>query len=50
MIKIIVAVDSHFGMGYKNELPWYSPEDLKFLKKPQLTMTFLWGKIHTKVY
>ena len=44
MIKIIVAVDSHFGMGYKNELPWYSPEDLKFFKETTINHDVLMGK------
>lgn len=32
-IKLIVAVDSNFGIGYKNDLLFKVPEDLKRFKK-----------------
>lgn len=32
MISLIVCVDSEFGIGKSNELPWYIPEDLKHFK------------------
>lgn len=33
MIKLIVAVDNNFGIGYKNDLLFKIPEDLKRFKK-----------------
>lgn len=32
MIKLIVATDTHFGLGYKNTIPWDNKEDLYFFK------------------
>ena len=32
-IKMIMAVDKHWGIGYKNRLPWNIKEDLAFFKK-----------------
>lgn len=32
MISLIVCVDSEYGIGKSNELPWYVPEDLKHFK------------------
>lgn len=34
MLNIIACVQKcNFGIGFKNELPWYEPSDLKFFKK-----------------
>lgn len=33
MIKAILAVDSQFGIGKNNSLPWHLPEDLAYFKK-----------------
>ena len=33
MISAIVAVDNNFGIGYKNELLYHIPEDMKRFKK-----------------
>ncbi|MGP7815969.1 dihydrofolate reductase [Niallia sp. 01092] len=33
MISLIVAMDQNNVIGYKNELPWHLPEDLKYFKK-----------------
>ena len=32
-IKMIMAVDKHWGIGYRNKLPWNIKEDLAFFKK-----------------
>ena len=31
--KMIVAMDDNNGIGLKNNLPWYFPEDLKYFSK-----------------
>ena len=31
-IKMIMAVDKHYGIGYKNRLPWKCKEDMQFFK------------------
>ena len=31
--KIIAAATRNFGIGYKNNLPWHIPEDLKYFSK-----------------
>ncbi len=33
MLKIIVAMDEQFGIGYQNKLPWTIKEDLKEFKR-----------------
>ena len=33
MIKIIVAYDKKFGIGFKNNLPWHLPDELKWVSK-----------------
>ncbi len=32
MISLIVCVDSKYGIGKSNQMPWYVPEDLKHFK------------------
>lgn len=32
-VKMILAVDNNFGIGYKNKLPWNVKEDIDFFKK-----------------
>ena len=31
--NIIVAIDLNYGIGYKNTIPWYIPDDLKRFSK-----------------
>jgi len=33
MISLIVAMDKNNAIGYKNDLPWHLPADLKYFKK-----------------
>ncbi|PKG24030.1 dihydrofolate reductase [Niallia nealsonii] len=33
MISLIVAMDKNNVIGYKNDLPWHLPADLKYFKK-----------------
>ena len=40
----IVAIDRNCGMGYKNKLPWYIPEDLKLFKARTLNHPILMGR------
>jgi dihydrofolate reductase len=44
MISIIVAIAEDYGIGYKNELLWHIPEDLKRFKKLTLGNTIIMGK------
>jgi dihydrofolate reductase len=44
MISIIVAISENNGIGYKNELLWHIPEDLKRFKKLTLGNTVIMGK------
>ena len=32
-IKVIVAVDSKYGIGKNNSIPWNIPSDLKYFKE-----------------
>jgi dihydrofolate reductase len=44
MISIIVAIAEDNGIGYKNELLWHLPEDLKRFRKLTLGHTVIMGK------
>jgi len=44
MISIIVAIAEDYGIGYKNELLWHLPEDLKRFKKLTIGQTIIMGK------
>lgn len=44
MISIIVAIAEDYGIGNKNELLWYVPEDLKRFKKLTFGHTIIMGK------
>lgn len=44
MISIIVAIAEDYGIGYKNELLWHIPEDLKRFKKLTIGHTIIMGK------
>ena len=33
IVSMIVAIDAANGIGYKNELPWHIPSDLKYFKE-----------------
>jgi dihydrofolate reductase len=44
MISIIVAIAEDNGIGYKNNLLWHLPEDLKRFKKLTIGNTVIMGK------
>jgi dihydrofolate reductase len=44
MISIIVAIAEDYGIGYKNELLWHIPDDLKRFKKLTFGKTIIMGK------
>lgn len=44
MISLIVCVDSEFGIGKSNQLPWYVPEDLKHFKNITNGHTVVMGR------
>jgi len=44
MISIIVAIAEDNGIGYKNELLWHLPEDMKRFRKLTLGHTVIMGK------
>lgn len=44
MISIIAAHDQNQGIGYRNQLPWYIPEDLLYFKKMTLGKTIVMGR------
>lgn len=44
MLKIIVAMDSHHGIGIDNRLPWSIKEDLKQFRKLTLGHGVLMGR------
>lgn len=44
MISLIVCVDSEYGIGKSNELPWYVPEDLKHFKNITSGHTVVMGR------
>lgn len=45
MLKLIVATERHYGIGYKNQLPWAGKhlEDLKYFKEQTLNHTVVMG-------
>lgn len=43
MIKAILAVDSEFGIGKDNKLPWRHPEDLAYFKSKTLKQLNVMG-------
>lgn len=43
-MEVILAIDPNGGMGVKDRLPWYIPEDLELFKKKTLGRTLLMGR------
>lgn len=43
-LSIIVAIDLHGAIGYKNKLLWHIPEDLKHFKLLTINNTVVMGK------
>ncbi|MCK5811358.1 MAG: dihydrofolate reductase [Clostridiales bacterium] len=44
-MNMIVAVDKNWGIGAKNNMPWYIPEDMKFFKNMTINKTVVMGRI-----
>ncbi|MBA5728759.1 dihydrofolate reductase [Aerococcaceae bacterium INB8] len=44
MITFVYAQDLNGGIGYKNDLPWNLPNDLKFFKETTMGHTMLMGR------
>ncbi|MBF6977685.1 dihydrofolate reductase [Aerococcaceae bacterium zg-BR22] len=44
MITFIYAQDKNRGIGYKNQLPWHLPNDLKFFKTQTMGKTIVMGR------
>ena len=44
MIKMILATDANGGLGFKNSLPWYIPEDLQYFKSVTDGQTVVMGR------
>lgn len=44
MLSLIVCVDSQYGIGKSNDLPWYIPEDLKHFKNITSGHTVVMGR------
>ncbi|MBP0990488.1 MAG: dihydrofolate reductase [Oscillospiraceae bacterium] len=43
-MNVIAAVDSNWGIGFKNELLFHIPRDLKFFKEKTLGKTVIMGR------
>ena len=46
MITFVYAQDRKGAIGYRNQLPWHLPNDLKFFKEVTMGHTMLMGR-HT---
>jgi len=44
MISFIVAMDKNNVIGYKNEMPWHLPNDLRFFKEKTTGHTIIMGR------
>lgn len=44
-IAAIVAIDQNRGIGYKGNIPWYLPADLKYFKKTTLGHPVIMGRV-----
>lgn len=44
MISFIVAMDKNNVIGYKNEMPWHIPNDMKFFKEKTTNHTIVMGR------
>ncbi len=44
MISLVYAQDLNGGIGYKNDLPWNLPNDLKFFKRMTMGHTMIMGR------
>lgn len=44
MISFIVAMDKQRGIGFKNGMPWYLPNEFKFFKEKTTGHTIIMGR------
>lgn len=44
MISLLVAMDKNNVIGYKNDLPWHLPRDLKYFKEKTTGHTIIMGR------
>jgi|SRR5699024_2070830 len=44
MISLLAAMDRNRVIGYRNDLPWHLPNDLKFLKQKTTGHTIIMGR------
>lgn len=44
MISLLFAMDSNRVIGYKNDLPWRLPKDLRFFKEKTLSQITIMGR------
>ncbi|MFA1820763.1 dihydrofolate reductase [Virgibacillus oceani] len=44
MISLLVAMDRNRVIGYKNDLPWHLPKDLRFFKEKTTGGTIIMGR------
>lgn len=44
MISLIWAMDKNNVIGYKNDMPWHLPNDLKFFKEKTVGNTIIMGR------
>lgn len=44
MISLIVAMDNNNVIGYKNDMPWHLPNDLKYFKEITSGHTIIMGR------
>ena len=43
-LSAIVAMDNNNGIGYRNQIPWYLPSDLKYFKDQTYNQTIIMGR------
>lgn len=44
MISLLVAMDKNHVIGFKNDMPWHLPEDLKYFKEKTTGQTIIMGR------
>src|SRR5690625_291765 len=44
MISLLVAMDKNHVIGFKNDMPWHLPEDLKYFKEKTIGQTIIMGR------
>ncbi|ACL29963.1 type 3 dihydrofolate reductase [Buchnera aphidicola str. APS (Acyrthosiphon pisum)] len=44
-ISLIAAISKNLVIGYKNKIPWYLPEDLKWFKQKTINKNIIMGRL-----